>query len=671
MTTLKYLTADKLEIHSKNVRSRAGYTDESIARLAVSIKSLGLLQSLVVQQEPDSERIGVLAGGRRFHAIAANIKSKAMPADTKIPCLVVPKGVDTVTAISYAENEMQERMDPLSEFEAFAAMVDEGMTIDQIAEDFSTDIRSVKERLRYGKVHPNIREAARERRITLDSMKAFACHPCQSTQLRTFKALSKDEGVQAWRVRDVLNAEDIRGDDPMALAVMDAYRAADGEVVDGLFPEDTRLKDRALVEALLLKHLSDQAEGIAEAEGFAWGAGSLTYDVAEIGSYGRIYPKPRTPNKREAKRIEKIAERIEAIEVEMEDEELSQEAYEALEEEIYDLNDEAEAIQNDYDKAELKHAGVFAIWRHGEISIERGFVKPEALSALRGDEESSGDAAPASVSSLGDGPDRMDDPEPLTAKLSQALRDDLAVERATIVAANIAADPGLAYDMVVFALAKRMIAPSFADMGGLSLSAHPSHRHHSRPEAQAADVSEALAAAHDALDLSFCDSGLSTGAQFRAFQTLDAEMKAAILAHAVSGAIDPALAATGAYRDSFAEAFIAQSVPDIRNHWTPSDANYWSRVTRPMMLGVLKDDLGMEQEAETYASAKKSTLSAFMGKLFAEPFATLSAEQHAAVAAWTPAVMETAPPGDVEINPESDAQELDTAGTAPDHAVAA
>jgi len=118
MTTLKYLTADKLEIHSKNVRSRAGYTDESIARLAVSIKSLGLLQSLVVQQEPDSERIGVLAGGRRFHAIAANIKSKAMPADTKIPCLVVPKGVDTVTAISYAENEMQERMDPLSEFEA-------------------------------------------------------------------------------------------------------------------------------------------------------------------------------------------------------------------------------------------------------------------------------------------------------------------------------------------------------------------------------------------------------------------------------------------------------------------------------------------------------------------------------------------------------------------------
>jgi len=35
MTTLKYLTADKLEIHSKNVRARVGYSDESIARLAV------------------------------------------------------------------------------------------------------------------------------------------------------------------------------------------------------------------------------------------------------------------------------------------------------------------------------------------------------------------------------------------------------------------------------------------------------------------------------------------------------------------------------------------------------------------------------------------------------------------------------------------------------------
>jgi len=457
----------------------------------------------------------------------------------------------------------------------------------------------------------------------------------------------------------------------MALAVIDAYRAAKGDVVDGLFPEDTRLKDRALVEALLIKHLTEQAEAAAEAEGFAWGAGSLTYDAAEIGTYGRIYPKPRTPNKREAKRIEKIAERIEVIEVEMEDEELSQEAYDALEEEIYDLNDEAEAIQNAYDKAELKRAGIFVIWRNGEVSIERGFVKPEDLAALRGNEDGSGGpSSDGEPSRVGD-PDQADDPEPLNVKLSQALRDDLAVERATIAAANVAADPGLAYDMIVFTLAKRIIAPSFADMGGLSLSADPSHRHHSRPEAQAAEVAEALTAAHDALDLSFCDSGLSTGAQFRAFQTLDAMMKAAILAYAVSGAINPALGSTGTYRDSFADEFIAQAVPDIRTHWTPLDANYWSRVTRPIMLGVLKDDLGLEQEAETHASAKKSTLSAFMGKLFAEPFATLSAEQHAAVAAWTPAVMETGTPEDAETVPIASEEELETAGDAPDRAVAA
>ncbi len=671
MTTLKYLTADKLEIHSKNVRARAGYSDESIVRLAVSIKSLGLLQSLVVQQEPDSERIGVLAGGRRLHAIAANIKSKDMPADTKIPCLVVPKGVDTVTAISYAENEMQEQMDPLSEFEAFAAMVDEGMTVPQIAEDFSTDIRSVKERLRYGKVHPDIREAARAREITLDAMKAFACHPCQSTQLRTYQALSKEDGVLAWRVRDVLNAEDIRGDDPMALTVIDAYRAAKGEVVDGLFPEDTRLKDRPLVEALLLKHLTEQAEATADAEGFTWGAGSLTYDIAEIGSYGRIYPKPRTPNKRETKRIEKIAERIEAIEIEMEDEELSQEAYDALEDEIYDLNDEAEAIQNAYDKTELKHAGVFAIWRNGEVSIERGFVKAEDLPALRGDDEGSDGVSvpddPAQRSSL----DEASDPAPAGEKLSQALRDDLAVERATIVAANVAADPGLAYDMAVFTLAKRIVAPSYSEIGGLGFSATPAHRHHSRPEAQSEDIAEALTAAHAALNLSFCDSGLSTGAQFRAFQALDVEMKGAILAYAVSAAVTPALASSDPNRDSFADAFIAQAVPDIRTHWTPWDANYWSRVTRPMMLGVLKGDLGLEQEAETHASAKKSTLSAFMGKLFAEPFATLSAEQHAAVAAWRPAVMETAAPEDVDVDPGAVDEDVEPNGVAPDQAAAA
>ena len=148
-------------------------------------------------------------------------------------------------------------------------------------------------------------------------------------------------------------------------------------------------------------------------------------------------------------------------------------------------------------------------------------------------------------------------------------------------------------------------------------------------------------------------------------------MKGAILAYAVSAAVTPALASSDPNRDSFADAFIAQAVPDIRTHWTPSDANYWSRVTRPMMLGVLKGDLGLEQEAETHASAKKSTLSAFMGKLFAEPFATLSAEQHAAVAAWRPAVMETAAPEDVDVDPGAVDEDVEPNGVAPDQAAAA
>lgn len=90
--------------------------------------------------------------------------------------------------------------------------------------------------------------------------------------------------MQALRVRDVLNAEDIRGDDPMVLAIIDAHRTAKTRDRRRAFPEDTRLKDRALFEALLLKHLTGQAEAVAQSEDFTQGAGSLTYDIAEIGS---------------------------------------------------------------------------------------------------------------------------------------------------------------------------------------------------------------------------------------------------------------------------------------------------------------------------------------------------------------------------------------------------
>lgn len=134
MTTLKnqQIELSKLVIHPNNVRHNRDDDDGGVEALARSIETFGLFQNLVVQPLDDG-RFGVLGGGRRLKAL------QALDADgrldiVKIPCRVVPKTMPWQTAISLAENAMQARMHAVEEFDAFDAMVDQGQTLEQIAE---------------------------------------------------------------------------------------------------------------------------------------------------------------------------------------------------------------------------------------------------------------------------------------------------------------------------------------------------------------------------------------------------------------------------------------------------------------------------------------------------------------------------------------------------------
>ena len=267
---MKYIEISQLVVHPRNVRARSEYREESLASLAASIKALGLLQSLVAQQLEDGS-YGVLAGRRRLMAMERLQAEGALAADFKAPCKVIGKDVDHVTALSLAENAMQEPMDPIDEYEAFAAMVQEGDTPEGVAAAFGTTMRAVKERLRFGLVHPAIRDAVRQRVISIDALKAYAGHPCPVTQKRVFDALAAAGTTQAaWTIRQTLEKEHLRADDPLARFVMEAYRARGGAIIAGLFEEDTVLEDRALAEACRDDLLVAQAEAIRAAHGFAW-----------------------------------------------------------------------------------------------------------------------------------------------------------------------------------------------------------------------------------------------------------------------------------------------------------------------------------------------------------------------------------------------------------------
>ena len=183
---MKYLTLDQLTAHPKNVRAKSDYSPEGLASLAASIAAQGLLQGLVVQQLEDGG-YGVLAGRRRMLALQRLAAEGRLAAEVKIPCKVIEKvGRPRHRGVAGRKHPAGADVRTRHEFEAFAAMAAEGAAIEDIAASFATTLRAVKERLRYGRIHPAIRDAARAKAISLDVMKAYAGHPCAATQARVF-----------------------------------------------------------------------------------------------------------------------------------------------------------------------------------------------------------------------------------------------------------------------------------------------------------------------------------------------------------------------------------------------------------------------------------------------------------------------------------------------------
>ena len=104
--------------------------------------------------------------------------------------------------------------------------------------------------------------------------------------------------------------------------------------------------------------------------------------------------------------------------------------------------------------------------------------------------------------------------------------------------------------------------------------------------------------------------------------------------------------------------FEIEIMPDIRAHWTPNAALF-NRFKKAWLLKILGEDLGLAQEAVTLASSSKKEIVAFCDKLFAEPFATLTDAQRAAVAAWCPPMMQTAGVACDEAEPAAETPEPD------------
>lgn len=328
------------------------------------------------------------------------------------------------------------------------------------------------------------------------------------------------------------------------------------------------------------------------------------------------------------KRIDEITAELEQLQLEMENEGLEDGAYNALYERVDALEEEARDLQEAYSAEDLARAGVIASWSAGKVTLHVGLVRPEDTVKEEGARDSSAN------------PTGEEAPDAGEISYPASLAEDLKTERAMALGAAMALHPEATLDLTLFKLVSDVLASGMSVTQAIKIDARKEYRSHAKMDEIDETSLEQVAAAHDALDLSWLDDTRAPADQFAAFRALEAGEKAKLVAFATASTTQSCFA-RDRQRDSLMHDFEIEIMPDIRAHWTPNAALF-NRFKKAWLLKILGEDLGLAQEAVTLASSSKKEIVAFCDKLFAEPFATLTDAQRAAVAAWCPPMMQTA-----------------------------
>lgn len=271
MTDTLSLTLADLAISPLNVRFSEKDAN-AVEALSASIVELGLLEQLLIHPAPDgapwAERaegdaetydqrapaaFGVLAGGRRYRAIRLAVKNGSLPTDFSIRVSLKDLSNAEIILLSLSENLMRRDLRGYEVHKAIADLVNEGMTIDQIAQDLGQEAEWVRQQARLGQLHAPIFDAYCAGEISVDQAKAFAATEERELQIHAWEHFARrasfdrrPEDIRAfYKVGDHQTAKLLR------FVGEDAYREAGGHFELDLFAGEADHRGRVENEDLL------------------------------------------------------------------------------------------------------------------------------------------------------------------------------------------------------------------------------------------------------------------------------------------------------------------------------------------------------------------------------------------------------------------------------------
>ena len=318
-SAVRNIPLDKLVPSPTNVRKTPPSAAED-AELKASIRARGLKQNLVVHPSPGEKGVhAVTAGGRRLKALHELAAEGAIPADFRVPCLV--EEPEAAVETSLMENRIRAALSPADEFVAMAALIDGGEPVEAVATRFGVSERHVRQRLRLGKLAPELLDAYRNGDISLDVVTTFTLGADHAAQLAVWHQLKDKSYIPPYTVRRLLTQTAIPLDSDLGLFVGSAaYEASGGTVTRDLFSGDDEgfMDDAALVRRLAVEKLEQKAAELRS----SWARTRAMLDPAYdfTAQYRRVRPQPAELPPEIAGEIERSEKRLAELEETPEDE---------------------------------------------------------------------------------------------------------------------------------------------------------------------------------------------------------------------------------------------------------------------------------------------------------------------------------------------------------------
>ncbi|WP_052810572.1 ParB/RepB/Spo0J family partition protein [Variovorax paradoxus] len=600
--------------------------DEGIAELAALIESQGLLQRLAVVALPDG-RYAVVAGGRRLRAMQRLAAEGRLDAAQAVECRCFADA--RAVEVSLAENSGREAMHPADEMEAFRALIDNGLTVAQVAGRFGVSPLTVERRLRLARLAPRFLAMYRADEIGPDELQALALTEDHAAQEAVWDGLPVYER-SAWALRRKLTEQSCAGDSRLARFVgLAAYEARGGAVRRDLFAEDDEgegvyLDDPVLLQVLAMEKLRALAEEV-RAEGWAWVDCVTEGDGLALRHHWQASQTARAMTPEEAQAVaameterDRLAEALEAVEAQLDnvdaadggdgvDAEVEVEAEaeaeaQRLSSALDDLDDRlaaAHAALLAWTPEQMASTGVLLRIDHrGEVVASRGLVRAEDGPAdPEGGDARNGATGDAGHEVLGT----------TRSAISEKLMRDLTAHRTAALQAALMQDPQVALTTLVHRMAETVFGQYGRGNDVVKVHLHVTSDYALAQSATGYEDSPAGAllvrAAADWGDRLPGDPQ----ALFRWLLAQPREVLLDLLAYCTARSIDAVVPRerTADQSDAIAEALGL----DMADWWTPTAANYLGQVSKAKALEAVAEATG-DAALPAVAAMKKAEAAA-------------------------------------------------------------